>query len=161
MKHIRPILFAVGLLTLFCTIGCRPVSDVPPTPLTLLYRDTILTVGMQENEMLAALGDDFTLTEAQSCAGQGTDRLYTYSSVRLYVFAPEQGEARLSGVTCTDDGVQTEDGLRIGCTQADVMVVRGLPDEQTNTRMVYRQERTALIFTLRDGQVTGISLTQE
>jgi hypothetical protein len=113
------------------------------------------------DEIIARLGEDYTVTEAESCAGVGVDRMYTYPSLRLYVFVPEGGEAVISSVSYTDDGVQTADGLHIGSTPEDVIAVMGEPDEKSDARLVYRGEGAVLTFGLRDGAVVSIVLAGE
>ena len=105
--------FAVLLLTLVLLISCAPTIPEEGGALSLRFREVDLTVGMAAEAVIAQLGDDYTVTEAESCAGQGVDRLYTYPSVRLYVFAPTDGEAVISSVSYTDDGAATADGLFI------------------------------------------------
>ena len=157
----RMIVTVVALaLTLLC--ACGPVAPAEePSSLSLTYRGVALTVGMPADEALAALGDDYTMTEAESCAGQGVDRMYTYPSVRLYVFAPVEGEAVVSSVSYTDDGVQTVDALRIGSTVADVVAVMGEPDGKSDARLVYRSDGAVLTFGLRDGIVVSVVLAGE
>ena len=146
-------------LALLC--ACRPTPPNAPRTLSLHYRGVDLTVGMTADAVTARLGDDYTVTEAESCAGQGKDRMITYPSVRLYVFAPVDGEAVISSVSYTDDGVQTADGLHIGSTPEDVIAVMGEPDEKSDARLVYRGEGAVLTFGLRDGAVVSIVLAGE
>ena len=87
--------------------------------------------------------------------------MYTYSSVRLYVFAPVEGEAVVSSVSYTDDGVATTDGLRIGSTAADVVAAMGEPDEKGDARLVYRADGAVLTFGLRDDIVVSVVLAGE
>lgn len=146
-------------LLLLCCVACARVSQ-KSEPLTLSYRGVALFIGMDEEEMLSALGKDYTVSEAQSCAGQGLDRLYTYPSVRLYVFAPQGGKGTLTSVSYTDDTVMTSDGLYIGCTADEVIARRGEPTQRDAATLVYRQGEAELVFSLRDGHVTGITLMQ-
>jgi hypothetical protein len=146
------------VLVLLCACVSAPADEI--CPLSLSYRGVELTVGMPADEAIAALGEDYTLKESESCAGQGMDRMYTYSSMRLYVFAPVEGEAVVSSVSYTDDGVTT-DGLRIGSTAEDVVAAMGEPDEQNEARLVYRSEAAVLTFGLRDGVVVSVVLAGE
>ncbi len=154
----KRIIVAIALfLLLFC--ACAPLpSGNEAAPLSLHYRGLDLTVGMAADAVIAQLGDDYTVTEAESCAGQGVDRMYTYPSVRLYVFVPVDGEAVVSSVSYTDDGVQTALGLRLGCHSADVTAAMGQADEVSDARLVYRDEGSVLTFGLRDGVVVSIVL---
>lgn len=147
------------VLVLLC--ACAPAPTDEARPLSLSYRGVELTVGMAADEAIARLGDDYTVTEAESCAGQGMDRMYTYSSMRLYVFAPMEGEAVVSSVSYTDDGVATADGLRIGSKVEEVVAVMGEPDEKSDARLVYRSDGAVLTFGLRDGVVVSVVLAGE
>ena len=149
------------IIALVMLSACTPTPPSEPHVLSLTYRGVALTVGMTADAVIARLGDDYTVTEAESCAGQGVDRLYTYPSMRLYVFAPVEGEAVIASVSYTDDGVQTADGLHIGSTPEDVIAVMGEPDEKSDARLVYRGEGAVLTFGLRDGAVVSIVLAGE
>ena len=153
-------LISMALLLMLCLISCASGSDGDEL-LTLTYRQVELSVGMDGDALLVSLGNDYTVSEAPSCAGQGVDRLYTYPSLRLYVFAPETGGAVLQSVSYTDDTVKTEQGLCIGSPAEDVMAVHGEPQEQGETALISRQGQSTLTFTLRDGRVTGITLSGE
>jgi len=157
MKRMTLVLTIV--LVLLCACAPAPADEI--CPLSLSYRGVELTVGMPADEAIAALGEDYTIKESESCAGQGMDRMYTYSSMRLYVFAPVEGEAVVSSVSYTDDGVATADGLRIGSTAADVVAAMGEPDEKGDARLVYRSDGAVLTFGLRDGVVVSVVLAGE
>ena len=146
------------VLVLLCS--CAPVPADEPRALFLPYRDVELMVGMAADEVIAQLGDDYTMTEAESCAGQGMDRMYSYPSVRLYVFAPVEGVAVISSVSYIDDGVTTG-GLRIGSTVEEVVAAMGEPDEKSDARLVYRSDGVVLTFGLRDGIVVSVVLAGE
>lgn len=158
MKKIGFFMLALAL-ALFC--ACTPTPPNEPRSLSLAYRDVDLTIGTAADAVIAQLGDDYTMTEAESCAGQGVDRMYTYPSVRLYVFAPAGGEAVISSVSYTDDGVQTALGLRLGCHSADVIAAMGQADEISDAKLVYRSGGSVLTFGLRDDLVVSIVLAGE
>lgn len=147
------------VFVLLCACAPAPTDEI--CPLSLSYRGVELTVGMPADEAIAALGEDYTLKESESCAGQGMDRMYTYSSMRLYVFAPVEGEAVVSSVSYTDDGAQTAQGLRIGSTSSDVIAALGEADEADDARLIYRGKGCVLTFGLRDGVVVSVVLAGE
>ena len=148
------------LLAVLLLSACAPVVPAEQ-PLSLDFRGTNLTVGMPASAAIAALGDDFTLSESESCAGKGMDQMYTYPSLRLYVFAPAKGTATVSSVSYTDDGARTAEGLPIGSAATDVTVALGEPDEASDARLCYRRGGSVLTFTQRDGRVSGIVLSGE
>ena len=153
--------FAVLLLALVLLSSCTPMTSEEPRTLSLRFREIDLTIGMAAKDVIEQLGDDYTMTEAESCAGVGVDRMYTYPSVRLYVFAPAEGEAVISSVSYTDDGVATADGLRIGSGKQDVIAAMGEADEASDTRLIYRGKGCVLTFGLRDGVVVSVVLAGE
>jgi hypothetical protein len=143
-------------------VACASATRTNETTLALDYRSVTLLIGMPADEAIAALGEDYTLLESESCAGEGVDRMYTYPSARLYVFAPCEGEAVVSAVSYTDDrdGAATKD-VRLGCAAEDVRATFGEPTELGDTRMIYRRGGAVLRVTLREGVVTAIALEQE
>ena len=143
-------------LALLC--ACTPVPQEATNAWSLTYRGVELTIGDAADGVIAQLGDDYTMSEAESCAGQGTDRMYTYPSVRLYVFAPVDGAAVISSVSYIDDGVKTAEGLGIGCSSAEVLSTLGDADEANDVWLVYRGKGSVLTFGLRDGVVVSIEL---
>ena len=82
MKRMIAMITLMFALVLFSACAAA-VPTEEPRLLSLLYRDVTLSVGMAADEAVLALGDDYTMTEADSCAGQGKDRMYTYPSVRI------------------------------------------------------------------------------
>jgi hypothetical protein len=158
---VNKIRFVILVLALVLLSACTPTLQDEPRPLSLRFRGVDLTVGAKADGIIARLGDDYTVTEAESCAGVGVDRMYTYPSVRLYVFAPEGGEAVISSVSYTDDGALTADGLHIGSKVEEVVAVMGEPDEKSDARLVYHSDGAVLTFGLRDGVVVSVVLAGE
>ncbi|MBR0443480.1 MAG: hypothetical protein IIX15_03980 [Clostridia bacterium] len=156
----RWILVCALALFAVCAVSCAP-QEQQIQPLSLEYRGIALTVGMSEQQALTALGNDYTLSESESCAGEGLDRMYTYPSLRLYVFASADGQATVTSASYTDDGAITSDGLHIGCTAEQVVSALGEPDEQSETRLCYYAKDDVLTFTVRDGRVSGIVLSEQ
>ena len=150
--------FWMMIVALVMLSSCTPTPPSEPHALSLTYRGVALTIGDAADGVIAQLGDDYTLSEAESCAGQGMDRMYTYPSVRLYVFAPVDGVAVISSVSYIDDGVKTAEGLGIGCSSAQVLTALGEADEASEARLIYRGNGGVLAFGLRDGVVVSIEL---
>ena len=155
MKRICLVMLA---LMLFC--GCTPTPQSESRALSLAYRGVALTIGDAADGVIAQLGDDYTLSEAESCAGEGVDRMYTYPSVRIYVFAPREGLATVTSVSYTDDGADT-DGVCIGCDVALVEQAFGTPDERREGAIVYRRDGAVLTVTEQGGRVNAVLLTED
>ena len=152
-----------GLLALLVVllVGCAPTENPPQSRrLYLSYRGQDIEIGVSAMPLIGLLGNDFSVMEAASCAGKGTDYVYTYPSLRLYVFAPDVGEALVTAACYTDDGATTL-GVSVGSSKETVAEAFGEPDEQTETAMIYGTDDVTLIFSLRDGAVTGITLSEQ
>lgn len=153
----------MGLAAALCACGPSEAPDAPVgerAVLSLPFRGTEIAAGDAVEPLLGALGDDYTMQEAASCAGIGKDYVYTYPSLRLYVFAPEGGEAIVTSVCYTDDGAAIK-GVTIGGAADAAVAALGEPDEQTESKLVYRDETSVLTLSLRDGIVTAIVLSEK
>ena len=165
MKHKNKTRCRKGALALALVVvllwltSCTPVTETADRTLHLSYRGQDICVGMEIDVLLPLLGEDYTVDVAQSCAGIGQDVVYTYPSLRLYVFAPVDGTPYVTSATYTDDGAELC-GIRIGSAAADVAAALGEPTEQNEQRVVYRDQTATLTFTLRDGSVSAIVLTE-
>jgi hypothetical protein len=146
----------------FCLAGCQVESETKEADAAincLTYRGQAVTVGGCDlDQLLQALGDDYTVKEGESCAG-GREYIYQYPSLRLYATRFPSGNTVLTTVRYTDDGAD-HCGVRIGSPEADVSATFGEPDVREQDRLMYFSDGAALTFLLRDGVVTLISLTQ-
>lgn len=155
---IPTLLLVLALLLCACASGQGNRGDAKPVCLT--YRESSVTVGAAIEELLSVLGEDYTVVEAASCAGIGKDYVYTYPSLRLYVFAPENGVATVTSACYTDDGA-SHCGVTIGSSADAVVAALGQPDEKTDSRITYKDAGVTLTFTLRDGTVSAVVLAEE
>ena len=163
----RAWIFVLALLVACFSVslcGCTP-ADAPgeeasrTAALTLPYRTVQISIGDAAKVVLEQLGEDYTVQEAASCAGIGKDYVYTYPSLRLYVFAPEQGEAVVTSVCYTDDGAAIN-GITIGSSADAAVAALGKPTEQTESKLAYRATGAVLTLSLRDGRVSAIVLSE-
>ena len=150
----------VVLLSVLLIVACTPQAEAPREHLKLSYRGQDICVGAEIESLLALLGDDYTVAEAQSCAGIGRDMVYTYPSLRLYAFEPESGAARLTSAVYTDDGAEIL-GIRIGSMATDVIEALGEPAEQSEQKIAYCDDVSTLTFSLREGRVSAIVLSEK
>ena len=151
------------LLLTLTLLSCAPTApDAADEELAIVCGEATLTVGMSEERISEVLGRPVSVSEAESCAGQGTDRMYTYEGVRLYVFAPTQGKAYVRSITLTDDrAALLQGGLTVGSLEDEVHAVLGEPQAQTDAGRIYRRGEATLSLTVRDGLVTALTLSEE
>lgn len=119
-----------------------------------------LKINMDFSEVSDALGEPASYFEAQSCAFQGLDKVYTYTDfvVRTY---PDGDIDRISSIELKDDIVTTSEGAYIGMTGDEVkgsysaFTVEGDAD----TSMTVVDGDTKLSFIFKDGTVDSITYT--
>ncbi len=119
-----------------------------------------LKVNMDFSEVSGSLGEPVSYFEAESCAFQGLDKVYTYSDfvVRTY---PDGDIDRISSVELKDDIVTTSEGAYIGMTGDEV---KGLYSSYTvegdaDTSMTVVDGDTKLSFIFKEGTVDSITYT--
>ena len=145
MKKIRNyiIILAVAALTAFSLAACGN-SEKDPAPqttetqaatvataddqvqtassdaaFTFTYKGTPIAMKADAQPVLSALGDCKSYTEEKSCAFDGLDKNFVYSSFILTTY-PDGDMDRINSVTLQDDTVSTADGISIGDTQEKV-----------------------------------------
>ena len=119
-----------------------------------------LKVNMDFSEVSDSLGEPVSYFEAESCAFQGLDKVYTYSDfvVRTY---PDGDLDRISSIELKDDIVTTSEGAYIGMTGDEV---KGLYSGYTvegdaDSSMTVVDGDTKLSFIFKDGTVDSITYT--
>ena len=119
-----------------------------------------LKVNMDFSEVSDALGEPISYFEAESCAFQGLDKVYTYSDfvVRTY---PDGDIDRISSVELKDDIVTTSEGAYIGMTGDEVKdLYSGYTVEgDADSSMTVVDGDTKLSFIFKDGTVDSITYT--
>jgi hypothetical protein len=126
---------------------------------TCVYEGTVIEMGAPAQPVLDALGSDFEVVTAPSCAYQGTDYEYTYDHliIRAYTETMDDEEPKLSGVEFRDDTVTTAEGISIGSSRDDVVAAYGDAASEAEGGLIYDNGSVSVTFFLDGGSVSGIS----
>lgn len=115
---------------------------------------------VKPNQNLASaiedLGEGYTYFESPSCAFQGLDMIYTYTSfvVRSY----NNGQEDVVGqIELMDDLVKTTEGIGIGDSVDDVIATYGEATSTTDVAYIYVLGDTSIRFNIEGDLVTGIT----
>lgn len=100
------------------------------------------------------LGEPLSYFEAPSCAFEGIDKIYTYSSFEIETY-PMEGKDFISMVTFKDDSITTPEGVGIGDTVDKVKEVYGDCTEEGGM-LVYEKDNMKLCFIVKDGSVASV-----
>ncbi|MCM1120609.1 MAG: hypothetical protein NC543_14750 [bacterium] len=104
--------------------------------------------------ILAALGEPASYFEAASCAFEGLDKIYTYSSFEIDTY-PAQDRDLVSAVILKDDSVTTAEGVCIGDSLEKLQEIYGEGSVEEGM-LIYEKDGVKLCFILRDDSVISI-----
>lgn len=154
MKVFSITLLAVAML--LCFAGCDGAAPaVQPDGLTFTYNEMQIALNTDAAPVIAALGEPKSYTEQTSCAFDGLDKTYFYGSFYLATY-PLDGKDYVYSVWFVDDNVSTEEGIRIGNSQAEVETVFGAACFDGSNVYKLTKGVTQLSIVLTDGVVSSI-----
>ena len=119
------------------------------------YDGIQMYVNQEAAEVLDALGEPASYFEAASCAFEGLDKMYTYSSFELDTY-PEGDTDYISCIYFLDDMVETPEGISLYMTQADMEAAYGTDYEEANGAYVYTKGNGQLSFIIENDEIVVI-----
>ena len=119
------------------------------------YEGIQMYVNQEATEVLDALGEPVSYFEAASCAFEGLDKMYTYSSFELDTY-PEGDTDYISCIYFLDDMVETPEGISLYMTQADMEAAYGTDYEEANGAYVYTKGNGQLSFIIENDEIVVI-----
>lgn len=154
MKRISIILLAAVML--LSLVGCGS-TDIDPQEenFTFTYNGTKITLGAEAAPIIDALGEPRSYTEEPSCAFEGMDKTYYYGSFYLSTY-PMDGKDYVYNLWFADDGVSTDEGIRIGSTQSQVEDAYGKECFNGTTSFVLTKGQSRLMILIEDDTVSSI-----
>lgn len=121
---------------------------------TYIYNDVVVEIDADASVVVEELGEPLSYFEAPSCAFEGVDKIYTYSSFEIETY-PMEGKDFISMVTFKDDSITTPEGVAIGDLVDKVKEVYGDCTEEGGM-MVYEKDDMKLCFIVKDGAVVSV-----
>ena len=114
------------------------------------YKGIRISPDMNTNEFLANLGEPLHYYEVKSCAFEGMDKIYTYTSFEISTY-PNGANDLVSSIYFKDDTVTTEEGAYLGMAKADVLALYGSNYTESAGAYVYSKGGMELHF-IFDGE---------
>jgi len=116
--------------------------------------ETVIAMGAEAAPAIKALGKTAkAVFEAESCAYQGKDKVYTYAGFEMSTY-PVNGKECIASVYFLDDSVATPEGIKIGSKARDVVNAYGKEykkEEQKFGTYSYSTDTAELrIYTTKD-----------
>lgn len=154
MKRIS--LFLLTAVMLFSLAGCG--SDNPDSQeenFSFTYNGTKITLGAEAEPIIDALGEPRSYTEEPSCAFDGMDKTYYYGSFYLSTY-PMDGKDYIYNLWFADDGVATDEGIRMGSSQSQVENAYGKEYFNGTNSFVLTKGESRLVILIEEDTVSSV-----
>ena len=154
MKRIS--LFLLAAIMLLSLVGCGS-TDIDPQEenFSFTYNGIKITLGAEAAPIIDALGEPRSYTEEPSCAFEGMDKTYYYGSFYISTYSLD-GKDHIYNLWFADDGVATDEGIRIGSTQSQVEDAYGKDCFNGTNIFVMPKGQSKLVILIEDGKVSSI-----
>ncbi len=177
MKKILTVLLAFAML--FSLAACSEAQEVSgnsgpgfsAADLSLSHGGSTYKCDVHIEDVISALGEGYTYSEAMSCAYDGLDKVYSYESEGAdFSTRPDGDRDLVCEIYVYSGDWQTSKGIKIGSTADDVTAVYGEPSRSTNFVSYYELPASndlstgaSLYFEYMDGDgvVTSFGIVAE
>ena len=119
------------------------------------YKGTVISMKADAASIIEALGEPKSYTEETSCAFEGLDKNYTYTSFILTTY-PDGDTDRVNSLTLKDDTVSTADGICIGDSKDKVEEVYGADAFNGVNAYIITEADASLTVILENDKVSSI-----
>ena len=121
----------------------------------LMHNGNEIRLHQNVEPVLNSLGSELNYFEAESCAFEGMDKIYTYSNLEIST-APIGDEDIISLIVLLDDTLTTSEGLYIGAGEDEVISAYGDDYQVQGDAFIYTRNDTQLMFIFDDQTVVSI-----
>lgn len=117
--------------------------------------DIVVEMDAEAAPVLEKLGEPNSYFEAPSCAFEGIDKMYTYSSFELDTY-PTGDKDYISALIFKDDSITTPEGVGIGDSREKLTEAYGGEGTEEQGMTVYRKDDMKLCFILQNDSIVSI-----
>ena len=154
MKRISIILLAAVML--LSLVGCGTTEpNQQEENFSFTYNGTKIMLDAEAAPVIDALGEPRSYTEEPSCAFDGMDKTYYYGSFYLSTY-PLDGKDYVYNLWFADDGVATDEGIRIGSSQSQVEDTYGKDCFDGTNSFVLTKGQSRLVILVEEGTVSSV-----
>jgi hypothetical protein len=115
----------------------------------------VIAMHAEVEPILQKLGEAMEYFEAESCAFQGMEKVYTYSGFELHTYEMD-GVDYVAAVVFLDDSVSTKEGVYLFSSLEDMLEAYGDGYTKTNDMYSYDLDGSRLSFLVENEEVTSI-----
>lgn len=133
----------------------NPVDKEEPMGYVFKYNNVIIAMNEKAVPILDKLGEPMDYFEAESCAFEGLDKIYTYSGFELHTYEMD-GVDYVQSVIFLDDSISTKEGIYLYCSLDDVLLKYG--DNYTKNLGLYTYEldKSKISFLVENDEIVSI-----
>lgn len=181
MKRFCFILLALTILVAGCSNGEKATGEVPQKDgnkessasmvkdneelsgtdgpkeegFLFVYNGVDIPLDARADEIIEELGEPMDSFEAESCAFQGMEKVYTYSGFELHTYEKD-GVDRIFAINFIDDSVTTKEGIHLYSDLDSLLAAYG--DEYTKdmNQYIYESGDTLKTFIIEDGEIVSV-----
>lgn len=130
------------------------------TGYTFDFKGTALAVNAPAAAILDALGEPINFFEADSCAFQGKDKIYTFAGMEFQTYTESESKIDyIYSISILDDTVETPEGIALGATLDDVKAAYGTDFTESANQLLYTKGNCQLKFVFDDGALVSVVYT--
>ncbi|MEX1308384.1 MAG: hypothetical protein AB1Z19_07645 [Eubacteriales bacterium] len=104
--------------------ACAAKSGLTEDDLVFQYDGGSFALNSDASKLVDALGDDYTFSEAVSCAYTGMDKVYQYDGIMVFTY-PLDDIDHIDEIYITSDAYSTAKGITVGSTLQDIQKAYG------------------------------------
>lgn len=121
----------------------------------IVVDDVEVYIGATQEETIECITEEPDYFEAESCAYEGMNYIYTYNNYTL-TFFDEGDDVVVECITLQNDIVETGEGAYIGQSREEIEAIYGTDYEGDDTAIVYTKDSSEMQFIFSDGDVISI-----
>ena len=126
------------------------------TVYSVSYKGVEIVPGAKSKPVIEKIDEEYAYEEVGSCVGDGKDKRYSYSSLRIET-VNNDGVDYISAIYLINDLFATKEGLTIGSPEADIEAKYGDGCSVDNGVYTYEgKDKTSIRIFTKDGAVFSI-----
>lgn len=147
--------------------GAAAVGSFSAEDIALVIDGKTYRCAEDVSTLLKDLGEEYTYSEAISCAYDGLDKTYTFENADVYTY-PDGEIDRVFEITVYSGDVSTPKGLKIGDSVSRLEELYGTGYEEAGITLIYQlpakqenAEGASLYVTVENDVIASIAITAE